>query len=246
MVKKEAQKDWSEFTSSKVVEKCKEDDAKLVMRLQKPKGKVDVVIDTDTYNEIDDQFAVAYLIKSDEKLNLKAIYAAPFHNEKSTGPADGMEKSYQEIMNILTLLEREDLKSNVFRGSTSYMSSETEPVISDAAKDLAERAMDYSEENPLYVIAIGAITNVSSALLINPEIKNRIVLIWLGGNAVHWPHNREFNLFQDVAGARIVFGCGVPLVQLPCICLLYTSPRWLYWSASSWQMKAFWRLRHQS
>ena len=136
-------------------------------------------------------------------------------NEKSTGPADGMEKSYQEIMNILTLLEREDLKSNVFRGSTSYMSSETEPVISDAAKDLAERAMDYSEENPLYVIAIGAITNVSSALLINPEIKNRIVLIWLGGNAVHWPHNREFNLFQDVAGARIVFGCGVPLVQLP-------------------------------
>ena len=140
MVKKEAQKDWSEFTSSKVVEKCKEDDAKLVMRLQKPKGKVDVVIDTDTYNEIDDQFAVAYLIKSDEKLNLKAIYAAPFHNEKSTGPADGMEKSYQEIMNILTLLEREDLKSNVFRGSTSYMSSETEPVISDAAKDLVKTA----------------------------------------------------------------------------------------------------------
>ena len=48
-----------------------------LLRGQKPKGKVDVVIDTDTYNEIDDQFAVAYLIKSDEKLNLKAIYAAP-------------------------------------------------------------------------------------------------------------------------------------------------------------------------
>lgn len=217
MVKKEAQKDWDEFTSSRVVEKSNIDNAKLVMRLQKPKGKVDVVIDTDTYNEIDDQFAVAYLIKSDEKLNLKAIYAAPFHNEKSTGPADGMEKSYQEIMNILTLLERDDLKPNVYRGSTAYMPSETEPVISDAAKDLAERAMDYSEENPLYVIAIGAITNVSSALLMNPEIKNRIVLIWLGGNALHWPHNREFNLFQDVAGARIVFGCGVPLVQLPCM-----------------------------
>ncbi len=56
------------------MEKSNIDNAKLVMRLQKPKGKVDVVIDTDTYNEIDDQFAVAYLIKSDEKLNLKAIY----------------------------------------------------------------------------------------------------------------------------------------------------------------------------
>ena len=58
------------------------DNAKLIRRLEKPKGRVDVVIDTDTYNEIDDQFALSYLIKSDEKLNLKAIYAAPFFNEK--------------------------------------------------------------------------------------------------------------------------------------------------------------------
>ncbi|MDO4297335.1 MAG: nucleoside hydrolase [Lachnospiraceae bacterium] len=193
------------------------DNASLIRRLEKPKGRVDVVLDTDAYNEIDDQFALAYLIKSDEKLDLKAIYAAPFFNRKSTGPADGMEKSYQEIMNILALLGREDLKEIVFRGSSSYLPSEIEPVLSDAARDLAERAMCYTEEKPLYVIAIGAITNVASALLMNPEIRNRIVLIWLGGNAVHWPHNREFNLYQDVAGARIVFGCGVPLVQLPCM-----------------------------
>lgn len=212
----EAKKEWEVFTSS-AINKSSIDNARLIRRLEKPKGRVDVVIDTDTYNEIDDQFALSYLIKSDEKLELKAIYVAPFFNQKSTGPADGMEKSYQEIMNVLTLLEREDLKSVVYRGSMSYMPSETEPVISDAAKDLAERAMAYTEEKPLYVIAIGAITNVSSALLLNPEIKDRIVLIWLGGNAIHWPHNKEFNLYQDVAGARIVFGCGVPLVQLPCM-----------------------------
>ena len=193
------------------------DNARLIRSLEKPKGRVDVVIDTDTYNEIDDQYALSYLIKSDEKLDLKAIYAAPFFNEKSTGPADGMEKSYREIMNVLTLLEREDLKEHVYRGSTEYLPSETEPVISDAAKDLAKRAMDYTEEHPLYVVAIAAITNVASALLLNPDIKNRIVLIWLGGNATNWPDNKEFNLYQDVAGARIVFGCGVPLVQLPCM-----------------------------
>ena len=128
-----------------------------------------------------------------------------------------MEKSYHEIMNVLTLMEREDLKDRIFRGSTSYLPSETEPVVSDAAKDLAERAMEYSEEHPLYVVAIAAITNVASALLLNPEIKNRIVLVWLGGNSIHWPDNREFNLYQDVAAARIVFGCEVPLVQLPCM-----------------------------
>ncbi len=216
MDSEKAKKEWEAATSARV-EGAPVDHARLIRRLEKPQGRVDVVLDTDTYNEIDDQYALAYLIRSDDKLNLKAIYAAPFFNDKSSGPADGMEKSYQEIMNVLTLLEREDLKEMVYRGSTEYMPSESEPVISDAAKDLAERAMQYTEEHPLYVIAIGAITNVSSALVMKPEIKDRIVLIWLGGNAVNWPHNREFNLFQDVAGARVVFGCGVPLVQLPCM-----------------------------
>ena len=213
---KNLNKSWEDFLRP-VETDMSIDNARLIRRLEKPKGRVDVVIDTDTYNEIDDQYALSYLIKSDEKLDLKAIYAAPFFNEKSTGPADGMEKSYREIMNVLTLLEREDLKEHVYRGSTEYLPSETEPVISDAAKDLAERAMNYTEEHPLYVVAIAAITNVASALLLNPDIKNRIVLIWLGGNATTWPDNKEFNLYQDVAGARIVFGCGVPLVQLPCM-----------------------------
>ena len=213
---KNLNKSWEDFLRP-VETDMSIDNARLIRRLEKPKGRVDVVIDTDTYNEIDDQYALSYLIKSDEKLDLKAIYAAPFFNEKSTGPADGMEKSYREIMNVLTLLEREDLKEHVYRGSTEYLPSETEPVISDAAKDLAERAMNYTEEHPLYVVAIAAITNVASALLLNPDIKNRIVLIWLGGNATNWPDNKEFNLYQDVAGARIVFGCGVPLVQLPCM-----------------------------
>ena len=57
---------------------------KLLKRLQKPTGPVDVVIDTDTFNEIDDQYALSYLIKSDDRLNLKAIYAAPFFNSKSS------------------------------------------------------------------------------------------------------------------------------------------------------------------
>ena len=57
----------------------------LVQRLQRPQGPVDVVLDTDTYNEIDDQYALAYLVLNDWKLRLKAIYAAPFCNSKAPG-----------------------------------------------------------------------------------------------------------------------------------------------------------------
>jgi len=205
----------------------------LLRRLQKPAGKVDVVLDTDTYNEIDDQFALSYLVKSDEKLCLKAVYAAPFFNDKSTGPADGMEKSYQEIIHIFTLLGREDLKQCAFRGSKDYLPDENRPVISEAAEDLSKRAMDYTPENPLYVAATGAITNVASAILLNPAIIDRIVIVWLGGNSYDWYDNREFNLSQDVAAGRIIFGCGAAVVQLPCMGVVSafttTGPELEYW-----------------
>lgn len=185
-------------------------------RLNKPEGPVDVVLDTDTFNEVDDQFALAYLIKSEDELNLKAIYAAPFYNYRVESPKEGVGKSYEEIFNVLTLLKREDLKSVVYKGSDKFLPDEKTPVESEAARHLAELAMNYTEEKPLYVIAIAAITNVASAILINPEIVNRMVVIWLGGHALEWPDNREFNCYQDVASARVVFDSGVALVQVPC------------------------------
>lgn len=186
-------------------------------RLEKPSGKVDVVLDTDTFNEIDDQYALSYMVRSDEKLNVRAIYAAPFFNNKSAGPEDGMLKSYDEIHRILYLLEREDLNNKVYKGSATYLPKESVPVVSDAAENLVELSKKYTREHPLYVIAIAAITNIASALLIDPTITERIVVIWLGGHAYSWPNNREFNLYQDVAGARLIFGCGVPLIQVPCM-----------------------------
>jgi inosine-uridine nucleoside N-ribohydrolase len=63
---------------------------------------------------------------------------------------------------------------------------------------------------------VGAITNVSSAILIDPSIIKNIVVVWLGGNSIHWHHQREFNFRQDLNASRLIFDCGVPLVQLPC------------------------------
>jgi purine nucleosidase len=184
-------------------------------RLEPPTGPVSMVLDTDTYNEVDDQFAVVHALLSPEKLTVEALYAAPFHNARSSGPGDGMEKSYQEI---LELLQRIDVPSEglVHRGSTRYLESWDTPCESDSAADLIARAMARSEsDDPLYVVAIGAITNVASAILMEPEIIKRIVVVWLGGHALHWPNTKEFNLWQDPAAARVIFDSGVPVVQIP-------------------------------
>lgn len=183
--------------------------------LTPPQGPVDCILDTDAYNEIDDLFAIAYLVRSaSEKLRIKSFYAAPFFNRLSEGPADGMEKSYHEIQKILSLCHAD---YPVLRGATDYLPDEQTPVISEAAKDLAERALEYSPENPLYVVAIGAITNIASALLLEPKVKENCVVVWLGGHAWHYHDTNEFNMKQDIAAARVVMGSGVPFIQLPCM-----------------------------
>ena len=197
--------------------------------LERPKGKIDVVLDTDAYNEIDDQFAISYMLTYPEKLNVKGITAAPFLNEKSTSPADGMEKSYDEIIKLLKLARKEEMKDIVYKGSTDYLADEKTPQDSPAARFMAELANEYSPERPLYIAAIGAITNVASAFLMNPKMAENCVVVWLGGNALSSPWQAsEFNMMQDIAAARVIIGSGAPFVQLPCMGVVdhFTTGRW--------------------
>jgi len=188
----------------------------LINRLQKPEAKIRMVLDTDTFNEIDDQFAIVYALQSKDKLDVEAIYAAPFDNELSSGPEDGMEKSYDEILRILERLHFSS-ENFVYKGSRAFLQDVNQPYRSEAALDLVERAMKSGKDDPLYVVSIGAITNIASALLIEPRIVEKIVVVWLGGHAFHWPDTKEFNLHQDVLSSRVIFDSGVPLVQIPCM-----------------------------
>lgn len=175
--------------------------------------KKKIILDTDTYNEIDDQFALAYAMLSPDKVELLSVNAAPFLNSRSTSAADGMEKSYNEIFRIMKLVDPE-AKIPVYRGSTSFLTDKNTPVESPACDNIINTVMNSDEL--VYIVAVGAITNVASAIIKCPEIVNRTVVIWLGGHALHWQDTREFNLKQDVAAAQIVLDSKVPFVQIPC------------------------------
>ena len=184
-----------------------------IERLQPPKGKVRMVLDTDTYNEIDDQFAIVHALLSPEQLSVEALYAAPFFNHRASSPGDGMEKSYDEILRLLDRLEMSG-DNFAFLGSDGFLADYEHPFDNEAVRDLIDRAMNASE--PLYVVAIGALTNIASAILIEPKIIEKIIVVWLGGNALHWPNTIEFNLSGDVLAARLLLDCGVPLILIPC------------------------------
>ncbi|MEM7627086.1 MAG: nucleoside hydrolase [Planctomycetota bacterium] len=181
-------------------------------------GRLDMVLDTDTFNEIDDQFALAHALLSPDRLNMEAVYAAPFVNDhRAATPAEGMSQSYDEILRVYERLGR-DGTATTFRGSEAWMTDTGEAVPSASADDLVQRAMArHADDTPLYVVAIGACTNVSSAILVEPAICERIVVVWLGGNPHYWPQTHEFNLAGDVAASRVLFNSGVPLVHVPCV-----------------------------
>lgn len=174
-----------------------------------------MVLDTDTFNEVDDQFALCYSLLSPQRLHVQAIYAAPFQNSRAATAGEGMHKSYAEILRLLDTMPQ-IAPPPVLAGSTQFLRERGTPEASPAAQDLIRRAMAQPAGSPLYVVAIGAITNVAAALLMAPAIAEKICVVWLGGHAFAWPHTREFNLYQDIPAANAVLDSGCPLILVPC------------------------------
>jgi inosine-uridine nucleoside N-ribohydrolase len=204
-------------------------DAWLQRRLAEPGGRCRIVIDTDAANEIDDQFALAWALRSEDRLRLEAVYAAPFsfaHRRAALGrppsderpfapPGVGMARSFDEIGRVFDLAGV-PRAGRVFRGATGYLAGPRQAQASDAAEHLVALARSLPDDPPLYVLALGCPTNVASALLMAPDIADRIVVVWTSGYPSHAPHpNHSFNLEQDPAASRWLFDSGVPLVYLP-------------------------------
>jgi len=133
---------------------------------------------------------------------------------KPVGPGEGMELSYQEILRVHDKLGMNPA-GKVYRGADRYMTDPSGPVASEAAEVIVDLAK--SSAPPLYIAAMGCVTNIAAALLLAPEIIENIVVIWTSAYPSSAPHcNRpSLNLVQDVPSSRLLFDSGVPLVYLP-------------------------------
>lgn len=176
------------------------------------KEKINVILDTDTYNECDDQFALSYMIKSQDIFNIEAITVAPYsHKERNETVISGREKSYNEILKICNWLEF-DTTNKVFKGAEDYICNGYKQD-NEAVNKIIEIALKNNKTN---IMAIGAITNVALAIKKEPKIIDKIEVIWLGGHSLLQDNNLEFNFKQDVNAVRIVFESKVKLTIIPC------------------------------
>lgn len=174
--------------------------------------KINVILDTDTYNECDDQFALAYLIKSQDMFNIEAITVAPYsHKNHNVSILEGQDLSYNEILKICKLLNF-DTNNKVFKGSMGYISNGY-CEDNDAIRKIIEVV---NKNDKTTILAIGAITNVALAIKKEPSIIDKMEVIWLGGNELGYKDNLEFNFRQDIEAVKIVLKSKVKLTILPC------------------------------
>ncbi len=219
------------------------DEQRLEM-LAPPSGPVDLVLDTDVTNEIDDQFAIVWAALRPDRINLVGLHACPYSlspelvgggalltpldeqslmaNLESLGitvdqipvlpTSKAVERARRELDSMAELL---DIDPSIIRtGADAYLSSETDPVVSEATEHLVDLAR--AATDPLHVAAIGCPTNIASALLVAPDIATKIVVNWTAAYPSFWPRpNASFNLAQDLHANRVLFDSGVPLVYLP-------------------------------
>lgn len=91
---------------------------------------------------------------------------------------------------------------------TAIRSAGTEAIIAEAMRD--------DTSLPLYVAVGGGLTEVASALMLEPAIAGRFTLIWIGGSLSPAPNEPEYNFAIDPRAAQYAFNeATVPIWQVP-------------------------------
>ncbi len=82
---------------------------------------------------------------------------------------------------------------------------------SQAARAIVATCLAESDV-PLAILCGGPLTNVAAALALEPAIRERATLVWIGGSTSDAP---EYNRDTDAAAAASVLASGIPVVQVP-------------------------------
>ncbi|SDS02755.1 nucleoside hydrolase [Microlunatus soli] len=185
-----------------------------VSAIPTPKRTRRVIINTDAKNEADDQFAIVHGLLT-PMFDVRGLIPAHFGTRRSQR---SMAESREEIDLLLELLGRSG-QVPVADGAATPIPHERTAVDSPGARMIIEESKVATADDPLYVSFLGPLTDMASAILLDPAIVDRdVIVIWIGGFDYTAPPPEttiEFNLSNDIAAANVVFDSGITIWQVP-------------------------------
>lgn len=175
-----------------------------------------VIIDADTGNEVDDLYAIVrgLIEPSWEVIALNATQWQPAH----WAVEQSMEESYRLNQVLLSYLGMGGTVQSL-RGGTNRLfdwGNRAQPSL--ASHHLIQEAHKLADGEQITVIALGALTNVASALLMDPSISSKIKLYWLGSTYDFEEdilRKRDFNCMMDPQALEEVLQSEVELHIIP-------------------------------
>lgn len=192
------------------------------------KGKqIRCIIDTDAKNEIDDVWAISLALLCPDRFQIEGFVAANYDNTVEDAGPDSVAGSAAVIR---TLLDKAGLQGQIaVKHGSAPMRYQYEPSESEGVDFIVERAMASTPDDPLWVIGLGAATDIASAYLKEPTIADRIVVFW--HFRTRWPEKCwNFNVIGDVRAARLVFHSDLSFVLFDTgtylYCPLEESEKW--------------------
>lgn len=168
-------------------------------------GITKIWIDSDSGNEIDDLYAISRALSAPE-IEVTGLSSAhwEFHPE-----ADGQTLKESQELNtrLLKLFGRDDIPHPSGAPDMLRFWDEPVPNPSAAAEQIIARVKGLPKKEKLNVVSLGALTNIASAILIDPDIVPRIRLYSLvmkyDPKTRVWNKN-EFNARNDLDALDIV------------------------------------------
>jgi purine nucleosidase len=170
--------------------------------------KIPVILSTDVGNEIDDQWAITYLLLQ-PKFKVLGVMSA----HAPTIPAPAGQTSYRILVDVVENRLRMRTHPPLIEGGNEPLANAQTPRSSPAVKFLIQQSKAFSDRDRLTVLMIGAATDVASAILIDPTIVDRIRVIQMGFNDEQG--GDEFNIANDVHAVQVILNSNVPLVIGP-------------------------------
>ena len=158
-----------------------------------------VWIDADTANEIDDLYAITRLLAAPE-IEIVALSSAQW-SKSPAAEGNTLEASQRLNEALLGLAGRMSVPHPRGAATGVYWWGADRAAYSAAAYHLIRAAQAQPAGQKLTVIALGALTNVASALMIEPSIAPKLRLYWLGAfidtDRGVWDKS-EFNCLNDI------------------------------------------------